>query len=441
MRLQPLIAALAIATTTTLSQSASAITHSVSLSGLAANEISSNTAPTPVTNFFPLYQSPRFPLYGGAGWNTILELDIDGTTGDVINFLHYLTEPLKLWRTHIDPSSTVYADRIDNFLAGTQFRPTANFPTGCTTSLSVGKIVYDCPAVANQINFADITATGYQCYTALPTSIIPGENGCSVFWGGPAITPFAALPESYITPEGLSFDVTTLLPNPVFWAESDLANSVMSETAIKTYAAVHGGKFTIDYTGTLNTASFAVTNVVIEHYHNVSVGIETVDRTSTFNFTNPASSIIGTGADTYCVVGTGTGTNYSWGFTGSATRTEINVAAATIGANAAGLVSNLLSKINTPPTLSDVMAVPVSGSSACFNLVLPTGTALSTLPTFNVGPAGGTNCVVDSSGCTYNPTISLMVEEENVPLIGLFGLSSLALLLGTAAYRRRVKPV
>lgn len=125
----------------------------------------------------------------------------------------------------------------------------------------------------------------------------------------------------------------------------------------------------------------------------------------------------------YCVIGTGTGTAYEWRFlTGppfGATHTEIP---APSGSTHYTLMLNLQSSIETA-NQGSVTGVAFYAGKSCFTLSNP-------LP-LQVRTVGATSfCTVDTSGCSYNPTVYQVLTAE-VPTLTGPGLGALALFVGS----------
>lgn len=144
--------------------------------------------------------------------------------------------------------------------------------------------------------------------------------------------------------------------------------------------------------------------------------------------------VITKAANTYCIVGTGNASTYSWWVDLNAdfnnTGDPLNTGATTgLGDTSVTLASNLAADITAKGSPSTT-ATPTFPGSNCITI-----TNTSNLP-FNlwITQAGGSFCAVTSSGCSYNPTISLVTGPVNsVPVFGMAGKLILVLLFLLAA--------
>ena len=158
----------------------------------------------------------------------------------------------------------------------------------------------------------------------------------------------------------------------------------------------------------------------------------------------------------YCVVGTSSGTDYSWGydldgtvgFGGACEASVSSVSAQPLvgltnpGDSAIALVANFVKSLNAAATCTNISASQFSGNfSYCFKLMKNGGGPGQ--PVLYVGPGGATNpndyTLVGSTPVAYNPII-YQVDESQVPTLGAWGIGALVILMilaGTYLLRRR----
>ncbi len=158
----------------------------------------------------------------------------------------------------------------------------------------------------------------------------------------------------------------------------------------------------------------------------------------------------------YCIVGTSSGTDYSWGydldgtagFGGACEASVSSVSAQPLvgltnpGDNATALMANFVKSLNAAATCTNISASQFTGNfSYCFKLVKNGGGPGQ--PVLYVGPAGATSfndyTLVGTTPVAYNPII-YQEDESPVPTLDAWGMGALVILLilaGTILLRRR----
>ncbi len=430
-----------------LSSPVFSVTHVVLLEGWAINKsaVITNVPGVLPGALPPLYQSPRLAAFGpGPGWASTLSINIDGGTGNVTSFLQTLTTSILVSSAELGGEGVAFLPAGVTYSSATS-QPVP-FPNTCSTTLIPGspnQIIIDCPAITNQVSFANIEGLdGYRCGTPQPSTLAPAANGCAHVWGGlangfsvPVVSNTTALEiNSNMVFEGFPLGLGGT--NPAIYVSTDPTASPNSQNDVgvamyQSLNNVQGGKLTINYTGILNTTSFDVSSVDVEHYRDREYPVPSnppgvlgkIVETTSFEYDGGVSFILESGPR-YCINGSSTGANYAWSFSGSLTRDEIDVTPAATGSASDLVAQNLMDAINTPTTNTEVGAIQDPNLNNCFQLTLANNATITTLPALHVGPAAGVNCLVTAFGCSYNPTITL-VEDHDIPLLNAIGLSLL----------------
>ncbi len=264
---------------------ASAATYEVSLSGFALNQSTTiqNVPGVPTAASPPLYQLPRLGAFGPPGWPGLLEISIDATTGEVVNFRSENNSG-GLFGSG-GPQNNARGKRL-TYTAGTAYLSQfTGGPAVCSVvnggNDADGVLEYECPDVTNSSNFANVDVNGVLCATDKPSTLAPGANGCGARWGGfpngfanPQVSTRAGLyvPANHSV-GGVSVSLTGV--NPAWYISLDHVQNTNSYGVQEFQGVRSGGNFTINHTGTLAGGDFVVTDVDYTHRSDIAFVIAT----------------------------------------------------------------------------------------------------------------------------------------------------------------------